>query len=171
MRNQNATNQKANKYLSLFYDRSLKGFIKLTYFNAENSRKGLRVVKEIAERLETELTGKIIKCPKSKLGNAFEREVLNLIEMNEAEEIVRAIRDQITSLFTEENLRNLRRYWLDGGLPDTGYLRRHKLLDHGSIFLDINTQYDYVGGWTTFAGVWYEEIEPWIKEKEANIER
>ena len=95
----------------------------------------------------------------------------NLIEMNEAEEIVRAIRDQITSLFTEENLRNLRRYWLDGGLPDTGYLRRHKLLDHGSIFLDINTQYDYVGGWTTFAGVWYEEIEPWIKEKEANIER
>ena len=87
MRNQNATNQKANKYLSLFYDRSLKGFIKLTYFNAENSRKGLRVVKEIAERLETELTGKIIKCPKSKLGNAFEREVLNLIEMNDLNEI------------------------------------------------------------------------------------
>lgn len=82
----------------------------------------------------------------------------NLIEMNETEEIVRAIRKQIESLFTDENLRDLQRYWFDGGLPDTRYLRRNKLLDYGSIFLDINTQYDYVGGWTTFAGVWFEEV-------------
>lgn len=88
----------------------------------------------------------------------------NLIEMNEVEKIVWAIKKQIEGLFTEENLEILRRYWHDGRVPDTGYLRRHKLLDRGSIFLEINTQYDYVGGWTIFAGIWFEEIEPYLQE-------
>ena len=88
----------------------------------------------------------------------------NLIEMNGPEKIVWAIKKQIEGVFTDENLETLRRYWHDGRVPDTGYLRRHKLLDRGSIFLEINTQYDYVGGWATFAGIWFEEIKPYLQE-------
>jgi hypothetical protein len=31
-------------------------------------------------------------------------------------------------------------------------------------FVEVNTQYRYVHGWTVFAGLWFEEIEPLLKE-------
>ncbi len=31
-------------------------------------------------------------------------------------------------------------------------------------FVEVNTQYNYVHGWTVFAGLWFEEIEPLLKE-------
>jgi hypothetical protein len=31
-------------------------------------------------------------------------------------------------------------------------------------FLEVNSQFSYVHGWTVFAGLWFEEIEPLLKE-------
>jgi hypothetical protein len=31
-------------------------------------------------------------------------------------------------------------------------------------FVEVNPQYKYVHGWTVFAGLWFEEIEPLLKE-------
>jgi hypothetical protein len=31
-------------------------------------------------------------------------------------------------------------------------------------FVEVNNQYHYVHGWTVFAGLWFEEIEPLLKE-------
>jgi len=31
-------------------------------------------------------------------------------------------------------------------------------------FVKVNKQYDYVHGWTVFAGLWFEEIEPLLNE-------
>lgn len=33
-------------------------------------------------------------------------------------------------------------------------------------FLEVNPQYNYVHGWTVFAGLWFEEIEPLAKDAE-----
>ena len=35
-------------------------------------------------------------------------------------------------------------------------------------FVEVNTQYNYVHGWTVFAGLWFEEIEPLLKEGTGN---
>jgi hypothetical protein len=32
-------------------------------------------------------------------------------------------------------------------------------------FVEVNTQYEYVHGWSTFAGLWFEDIEPWFSCK------
>jgi hypothetical protein len=35
-------------------------------------------------------------------------------------------------------------------------------------FVEVNTQYNYVHGWTVFAGLWFEEIEPLLKRESGN---
>ena len=30
-------------------------------------------------------------------------------------------------------------------------------------FVEVNAQYQYVHGWTVFAGLWFEEIEPLLE--------
>jgi hypothetical protein len=82
----------------------------------------------------------------------------------------------------------LRAHWVSGTLPRWQTLRSlraprtigRKLLDaldskdaqteHEQTsdildaFVEVNTQYNYVHGWTVFAGLWFEEIEPLLKE-------
>jgi hypothetical protein len=41
---------------------------------------------------------------------------------------------------------------------------RQQTLDILDAFVEVNTQYNYVHGWTVFAGLWFEEIEPLLKE-------
>jgi hypothetical protein len=82
----------------------------------------------------------------------------------------------------------LRSHWLSGTLPRWQTLQtlraprsvKQKLLEAarpselstmgkltGDIldaFVEVNNQYHYVHGWTAFAGLWFEEIEPLLKE-------
>lgn len=87
---------------------------------------------------------------------------------NGVEKLIKAIDVRIKYIFkdTPEHLDILRRFWMDGRTPDVAYLQRIGLRDKSSVFLRINAQFDYVGGWTTFAGIWFEEIEPWIKAQD-----
>ena len=81
----------------------------------------------------------------------------------------------------------LRAHWLSGTLPRWQTLQtlraprtvKQKLLEAvhptepepirkqtGDIidaFVEVNNQYKYVHGWTVFAGLWFEEIEPLLK--------
>lgn len=38
-------------------------------------------------------------------------------------------------------------------------------------FVQVNTQFEYVRGWTVFAGLWFEEIEPLLKADEGKQTR
>jgi hypothetical protein len=82
----------------------------------------------------------------------------------------------------------LQSHWLSGTLPRWQTLQtlrapksvKHKLLEAarpsdlstmgkltGDIldaFVEVNNQYHYVHGWTVFAGLWFEEIEPLLKK-------
>lgn len=83
----------------------------------------------------------------------------------------------------------LRAHWLSGTLPRWQTLQslrapktaKQRLLDAVELkketreiyqqisdildaFVEVNTQYNYVHGWTVFAGLWFEEIEPLLKE-------
>ncbi len=89
---------------------------------------------------------------------------------------------QVRRRFDEEALSTLRRHWEQGSTPDIKYLKEKKLYrrisivwreeredkrpippkESAHIFLQINTQADYVERWAVFAGLWFEEIEPWI---------
>lgn len=61
--------------------------------------------------------------------------------------------------YSTEELNYLRECWLRGQRPEYIYItipvqyERH-------LFININTQYKFVEEWTTFAGIWFEEIEP-----------
>lgn len=87
---------------------------------------------------------------------------------------------QVLKRFNKEVLSALRRNWEQARTPDKKYLKEKKLYrprrffprdewegnrlaqpkDPAHIFVQINTQFDYVERWTVFAGLWFEEIEP-----------
>jgi len=83
----------------------------------------------------------------------------------------------------------LRAHWLSGTLPRWQTLQslrtprtvKQRLLDAVDpkknaltvrqqtsdildAFVEVNNQYNYVHGWTVFAGLWFEEIEPLLNE-------
>jgi hypothetical protein len=89
----------------------------------------------------------------------------------------------------------LRAHWLSGTLPrwqtlqslraprtvkqkvvaavDSDYTKakRQKTSDILDAFVEVNTQYEYVHGWTVFAGLWFEEIEPLLGEAQESAVR
>ena len=95
---------------------------------------------------------------------------------------------QIRNRFAPEILRGLRRYWEQGRIPNKEYLKQNglcrfphivwreesedkrPLIPRGlaHIFVQINTQFNYVERWTVFAGLWFEEIEPWLDSGQEN---
>ena len=96
---------------------------------------------------------------------------------------------RIKKLFTQETLEYFRRCWEQGQTPTLQYLKQKKLyrkhtfsnvevFDDGwavppvtgykesaFIFVQIDTQHNYVERWTVFAGLWFEEIEPLLSSK------
>ena len=76
----------------------------------------------------------------------------------------------------------LRRNWEQGQTPDKNFLKDKKLYRYrrivwkgkkepkepAHIFVQIDTQKDFVERWTVFAGLWFEEIEPWLRESESH---
>ncbi|MBM4463882.1 MAG: hypothetical protein FJ012_11270 [Chloroflexi bacterium] len=49
------------------------------------------------------------------------------------------------------------------GSPQDTPAKRQQTSDVLDAFVEVNTQYNYVHGWTVFAGLWFEEIEPLLK--------
>jgi hypothetical protein len=92
----------------------------------------------------------------------------------------------IRYLFSQDTLRYFRDCWTQGQTPDIKYLTNNKLYhkqtfftlrhpeviegfgpgvvagykDPAFIFVQIQTQYNFVERWTVFGGLWFEEIEP-----------
>jgi hypothetical protein len=97
----------------------------------------------------------------------------------------RIVAPKITNSFAPDVLRYFRRCWDQGQTPDMKYLTERRLYrkhiwtdgtlyegrrprriaghkDPAHIFLQIDTQHNFVERWTVFAGLWFEEIEPTI---------
>lgn len=85
--------------------------------------------------------------------------------------------------FAPEVMSYFRRCWEQGQTPDLKYLKEHGLYrrhifaedkeydgrrerrvvghkDPAHIFVQIDTQHEFVERWTVFAGLWFEEVEP-----------
>ena len=89
----------------------------------------------------------------------------------------------VKEVFPEETITYLRDCWNHDGLPrDLNIIRglkvnitvkKDRVGDENSViwrpFIQINTLYQaiYVEGWGELAPIWFEEIEPWLTEKEA----
>ena len=97
---------------------------------------------------------------------------------------------RIQNSFSQETLRYFRDCWEQGQTPDLKYLVKNKLYrkhtftslpteevyddwtslppvvgykDPAFIFVQIETQHNFVERWTVFAGLWFEEIEPLLR--------
>lgn len=90
---------------------------------------------------------------------------------------------QVRNRFDTEVLSAFRRNWEQGRTPDKKYLKDKKLFrthrfvwreewedkhplppkDLAYIFVQIHPQYEFVERWTVFAGLWFEEIEPFYQ--------
>ncbi len=89
---------------------------------------------------------------------------------------------KVHARINREVLRSFRRCWDQGQTPNKDYLKENKLYrfrwvvwkeekeprEPAHIFLQIDTDKDFVERWTVFAGLWFEEIEPWFRETESH---
>jgi hypothetical protein len=81
--------------------------------------------------------------------------------------IERLLRDlivpRVKEQFSDKAIEFLRLSWNVGNLPSITYLKQYNVED-AYPFIEINRQFNYVERWGELAGVWFEEIEPWLKE-------
>ena len=107
-----------------------------------------------------------------------------LVELGIEGILERIVVPQVRNRFDKEVLSTLRRNWEQGRTPDKKYLEEKKLYrrrrfilrdewedkrlvqpkDPAYIFVQIHPQHEYVERWTVFAGLWFEEIEPFLQE-------
>jgi hypothetical protein len=103
----------------------------------------------------------------------------------------RIVVPQVLKRLGKEVLHNFRLRWEQGQTPPKEYLKEKRLYrDHrfvwrekwedkrivaskepAFIFVQINTQFDYVERWTVFAGLWFEEIEPLLGTMQESISK
>lgn len=108
-----------------------------------------------------------------------------LVELGIEGILERIVVPKVTSLFSVDIIDYFRRCWEQGQTPTLDYLRQQGLYrrryrarevydshwdqaveppagykDPSFIFLQIETQHNFVERWTVFAGLWFEEIEP-----------
>lgn len=113
-----------------------------------------------------------------------------LIELGIDGILERIVVPQVRNRFDTEALSILRRNWEQGCTPNIKYLKDKRLYqrrrfvwreewedkrplppkDPAYIFVQIHPQHGFVEGWTVFAGLWFEEIEPWIRESQSKNE-
>jgi hypothetical protein len=94
------------------------------------------------------------------------------------------VKKQIDASFAPDHISYFRRCWQQGQTPDMKYLKKERLYyqkffspdkkvesnrisGHRSpafIFLQIH-QKEFVERWTVFGGLWFEEIEPFVREQ------
>jgi hypothetical protein len=97
---------------------------------------------------------------------------------------------RIQTGFNLEILRHFRDCWQQGQTPDLDYLTKNRLYrkhsfftlsteevhdtfvvnppvvgyrDSGFVFVQIDTQHNFIERWTVFAGLWFEEVEPLLR--------
>lgn len=109
-----------------------------------------------------------------------------LVELGISGILDKIVIPRIQNTFSQETLRYFRDCWEQGQTPDLNYLVKNKLYhkqtfltltttevydgfspgpvvgykDPAFIFVQIETQHNFVERWTVFAGLWFEEIEP-----------
>jgi hypothetical protein len=109
-----------------------------------------------------------------------------LVELGIAGILEKIVVPRVQQMFIQEMLRYFRDCWEQGQTPDLKYLIKNKLYrkqtpfsitqpevydsfidsavvgykDPAFIFVQIETQHNFVERWTVFAGLWFEEIEP-----------
>jgi len=110
-----------------------------------------------------------------------------LVELGITGILEKIVVPRIKSGFSQETLRYFRDCWEQGQTPDLNYLVKNKLYhkrtfvtlttqevydgfsheppvvgykDPAFIFVQVETQHNFVERWTVFAGLWFEEIEP-----------
>ncbi len=108
-----------------------------------------------------------------------------LVELGVEGILERIVVPKVKALFTDNTIDYFRRCWQQGQTPTLDYLRRHGLYrrrlgarevyenplqhyeeppigfkDPSFIFVQIDTQHNFVERWTVFAGLWFEAIEP-----------
>ncbi|MDO9333887.1 MAG: hypothetical protein Q7T57_05130 [Dehalococcoidales bacterium] len=107
-----------------------------------------------------------------------------LVELGIEGIIERIIFPKVTALFKPDILQYFRRCWEQGQAPILEYLKKNRLYrkhifsanevydgspllsqvagykEPAFVFVQIDTQHDFVERWTVFAGLWFEEIEP-----------
>jgi hypothetical protein len=102
-----------------------------------------------------------------------------LVELGIEGILERIVLAKLRARIPKEVLATFRRYWEQGQTPDKGYLKDNRLYrvrhvvwreekeprEPAHIFLEIDTDKDFVERWTVFAGLWFEEIEPWLEEQ------
>ncbi len=111
-----------------------------------------------------------------------------LVELGITGILEKIVVPRILNVFDQETLRFFRDCWEQGQTPDLKYLIKHGLYrkrmfraqaavyDNWSslppvvgykepafIFVQIETQHNFVERWTVFAGLWFEEIEPLLQ--------
>jgi hypothetical protein len=72
------------------------------------------------------------------------------------------IAPMVKGRFSDKAMEFLQLSWNAGTLPSISYLKQYNIDPYP--FVEINKQYNYVERWGEFAGVWFEEIEPYLKE-------
>ena len=60
--------------------------------------------------------------------------------------------------------RTLKQRFIESVHPSEDALSGKQTADILDAFVEINPQFKYVHSWTVFAGLWFEEIEPLLKE-------
>jgi hypothetical protein len=108
-----------------------------------------------------------------------------LVELGITGILEKIVVPRILNRFDLETLRYFRDCWEQGQTPDLNYLINHRFYrkrtflaqaevydnwsslppvvgykDLAFIFVQIETQHNFVERWTVFAGLWFEEIEP-----------
>jgi hypothetical protein len=113
-----------------------------------------------------------------------------LVELGITGILEKIVIPRIQNSFSQEMLRYFRDCWEQGQTPDLKYLVKNKLYRKGNfiplpnrevyddwtslppvagykdpafIFVQIETQHNFVERWTVFAGLWFEEIEPLLR--------
>ena len=111
-----------------------------------------------------------------------------LVELGITGILEKIVVPRILSGFDQETLRYFHDCWGQGQTPDLNYLIKHGLYrkrtfaaqaevyenwsslppvlgykESAFIFVQIETQHNFVERWTVFAGLWFEEIEPLLQ--------
>jgi hypothetical protein len=110
-----------------------------------------------------------------------------LLELGVEGILERIVIPRVKELFPPDILEYFRRCWEQGQTPSLDYLKKHGLYrkhhftneatyddswkvppvvghkEPAFIFVQVDTQHDFVERWTVFAGLWFEEIEPLLE--------
>jgi hypothetical protein len=71
---------------------------------------------------------------------------------------------RVHELINDQALGFLQVSWNAGILPDITYLKHYNInIEDASPFLEINKWYKYVERWGDFAGIWFEEMDDFLK--------